>query len=71
MALLQEQVLVCPVCRQTKNVPICCGREMEYDSHVFFCTFCNKELKPSSCCNHEMTLNTISRDIRKELFGAI
>lgn len=71
MARLNEQELFCTVCEQTKAIPVCCGREMEWDSLVFFCPLCNKELKPVVCCGNDMVIRTKIRDIKKELFGEL
>lgn len=68
MARLSEQELICELCSNTKEIPVCCGREMEYDNVVFFCEICNKEIKPFKCCNREMVIHTKILDLKKELF---
>jgi len=68
MARVSEQELICNVCNHTREIPVCCGKEMEYDKVVFFCDICNREIKPLKCCNKEMVIHTKIRDLRKELF---
>jgi uncharacterized protein YbaR (Trm112 family) len=68
MPHVREQVLVCPTCGRTRELPECHGKSMEHDSGVFFCPSCAKELAVPQCCSVPMRLRAKLRDIRRELF---
>ena len=68
MPRLSEQELNCPICGKTKQIPFCCGRNMEKDEVLFFCPICDREISTPRCCDKDMEVRTKVLDIKKEIF---
>jgi hypothetical protein len=71
MPRVHEDDLVCPTCGDTRAVPACCGKTMEFDGSAFYCSTCEKEVKLPACCGAGMRLRRKVRDIRKEIFRSL
>ncbi len=66
-----EQELYCSVCGNTKPIPYCCGKEMDFVDGVFFCSSCGRETKVPKCCGKEMIIRNKVINLKKEIFGRI
>lgn len=69
MPHLHEQELHCSDCGSVAEVPVCCGRDMEHDGHLFFCPLCGRERKVPVCCGKEMQIRKTLKKLKGELFG--
>lgn len=71
MAKVVEQELYCTVCGATKDIPLCCGKEMELDGIILFCSTCGREIKVPRHCGKEMLIRNKVIDLKKEIFGTL
>ncbi|MBN1525049.1 MAG: hypothetical protein JW904_11230 [Spirochaetales bacterium] len=71
MACFREQVLFCEHCKREENLPVCCGKEMEFDGTSFFCDICGREIKKiPQCCSATMQVRSSLRNIKQDIFKA-
>ncbi len=66
-----EQELYCSLCGNTKPVPYCCGKAMEYVDGVLFCSSCGRETKIPKCCGKEMRMRNKVINFKEEIFGKL
>ena len=71
MTKVVEQELYCSLCGKTREIPQCCGKEMEYVDGLLFCSSCGREMRIPKCCNREMQVRNKVIDLKKEIFGKI
>ena len=69
MTRVVEEELYCTVCGATKDIPLCCGKEMERDGSILFCSSCCREIKVPRHCGKEMIIRNKVIDLKKEIFG--
>ena len=71
MTKVVEREIYCTVCGAVKDIPQCCGREMELDGSILFCSSCGREIKVPQHCGKVMTGRNKVIDLKEEIFGKL